>query len=164
MSWIIERVRTAEDLDEVLEIEGESFTNPWTREMYSREFQNPDVSFLYVLRLQDTSGNGGSGRIAGFCSFWLVLDELHINNLAVRTEQRRLGYGTAILQHVIDVGVRRGATRATLEVRQSNEGAIRLYERLGFKIAATRPNYYVSPAEDALILWHGELRGAVRRA
>ena len=117
--------------------------------MYIRELENPDVSFLYVLRL--------AHEIAAFCSFWLVLDEVHINNLAVRPSHQGRGLGTALLGHVLEAGAARGAERATLEVRRSNATALRLYERLGFKVAATRPNYYVSPSEDALILWKGSL-------
>ena len=122
--------------------------------MYLRELQNPDVSFLYVLRIQD----GETPQIAGFCAFWLVLDEIHINNLAVLADHQGRGLGTALLQHVLEAGASRGADRATLEVRRSNAPARRLYERLGFKVAATRPNYYVSPPEDALILWRGGLK------
>jgi ribosomal-protein-alanine N-acetyltransferase len=151
MTWTIERTLSDRDLDAIVAIERASFSNPWTREMYVRELQNPDVSFLYVLRMP-TDG------IVGFCSFWLVLDELHINNLAVRGEFRGLGAGTALLEYVIQAGATRGADRATLEVRRSNAPARRLYERLGFTVAATRPNYYVSPPEDALILWRGELK------
>jgi ribosomal-protein-alanine N-acetyltransferase len=136
MNWIIERTLAERDLDEIVAIEVASFSNPWTRQMYLRELQNPDVSFLYVLRLPQL--------IAGFCSFWLVLDEIHINNLAVRADHQ--GRGS------------RGAERATLEVRRSNAQARKLYERLGFTVAATRPNYYVSPPEDALILWRGALK------
>ncbi len=145
MTWTIERTLSERDLDEIVAIEKASFSNPWTRQMYLRELQNPDVSFLYVLRLQ--------GAIAAFCSFWLVLDEIHINNLAVRPDFQGQGLGTALLQHVLEAGATRGAERATLEVRRSNAPARRLYERLGFEVAATRPNYYASPPEDALILW-----------
>jgi ribosomal-protein-alanine N-acetyltransferase len=147
MSFTIERTLSLRDLDEIVEIEQASFSNPWTRDMYVRELQNPDVSFLYVLRLD--------GHIAGFCSFWLVLDEVHINNLAVLREYQGQGLGTALLQHVLEAGAGRGAERATLEVRRSNAQARRLYERLGFRVAATRPNYYINPPEDALILWRG---------
>ena len=140
------RALATRDLDEIVAIEAASFNNPWTRDMYERELQNPDVSFLYVLRVP------GQGIVA-FCSFWLVLDEVHINNLAVRGDFRGRGLGTALLGHVLQAGASRGAGRATLEVRRSNAPARRLYESLGFEIAATRPNYYVSPAEDALILW-----------
>ena len=149
MSWTIERTFSRGDLDDIVAIENASFTNPWTRQMYVRELENPDVSFLYVLRFPD--------RIAAFCSCWLVLDEIHINNLAVLKEFQGQGLGTALLQYVIDAGASRGAARATLEVRRSNTPALRLYQRLGFEVAATRPNYYVSPPEDALILWKGTL-------
>ena len=66
------------------------------------------------------------------------------------------------LQHVLAEGRRLGARRATLEVRASNVGARRLYERLGFYMAGTRRNYYTSPVEDALILWRDD--GANPRA
>ena len=151
MSWTIDRTLSEGDLDEIVAIEKASFSNPWTREMYLRELQNPDVSFLYALRVTEHG-------IVAFCSFWLILDEAHINNLAVRPEFQGRGLGTAILEHAIQAEANRGADRATLEVRRSNAPARRLYERLGFEVAATRPNYYVSPSEDALILWRGALR------
>jgi ribosomal-protein-alanine N-acetyltransferase len=157
MKTVIERTLSPRDLDEIVAIEEASFTNPWTREMYTRELENPDVSFLYVMRVTGEE-TGGEPSIAGFCAFWLVLDEIHINNLAVRREFQGRGLGTALLEHVLRAGASRGADRATLEVRRSNGPARRLYERLGFEIAATRPNYYVSPPEDALILWRGALR------
>lgn len=149
-TWTIERTLSEHDLDEIVAIEQASFSNPWTRHMYLRELQNPDVSFLYVLRFPD--------QIAAFCSFWLVLDEIHINNLAVRQDHQKQGLGGALLRHVLEVGASRGAERATLEVRRSNAPARRLYERLGFEVAATRPNYYASPPEDALILWRAALK------
>jgi ribosomal-protein-alanine N-acetyltransferase len=149
MSQVVERTLSEADVDEIVAIEAATFSNPWTRQMYLRELQNPDVSFLYVLRMDD--------RIAGFCSFWLVLDEIHINNLAVRHEYQGQGLGTTLLKEVLQAGASKGAGRATLEVRRSNAPALRLYERLGFEVAATRPNYYLSPPEDALILWKGGL-------
>jgi [ribosomal protein S18]-alanine N-acetyltransferase len=158
MNWIIERTLSEQDLDEIVAIEEASFSNPWTRQMYLRELQNPDVSFLYVLRVPVAGDGPAIRRIVGFCSFWLVLDEIHINNLAVRGEYHGQRMGTALLEHVLQAGASRGAERATLEVRRSNAPARRLYERLGFTVAATRPNYYVSPPEDALILWRGALK------
>jgi ribosomal-protein-alanine N-acetyltransferase len=134
------------DLDGVLEVEGESFTNPWTRDMYAWELQNKSVCHIYVVRMDDC-------RVAGFCAFWLVFDEIHINNVAMRPQFRQQGIGTALLQHVLAEARTLGARRATLEVRASNEGARRLYERLGFYVAGTRRNYYSNPVEDALILW-----------
>ena len=65
--------------------------------------------------------------------------------------------GSALMEHVLREARRLGAARATLEVRASNTGAGRLYERLGFHVAGVRPNYYSSPVEDALILWRENL-------
>lgn len=135
----------AADLDGVLEIEHLSFTNPWTREMYESELANSRVSRVYTLR--------EDGRVLGFCSLWLILDELHINNLAIHPDARGRGLGTRLLGRVLEEGARDGARRATLEVRRSNDAARRLYRRMGFELVGTRRNYYSSPVEDALILW-----------
>ena len=142
----IELLEGEEDLSGVLEVEAESFTNPWTRDMYAWELQNRAVCHIYVVRTAECP-------VAGFCAFWLVFDEIHINNIALRPEYRGQGMGTALMRHVLAEGLRLGATRATLEVRASNTGAIRLYERLGFHVAGTRKGYYSHPTEDALILW-----------
>jgi len=122
------------DLEGVLEVERESFTSPWTREMYAWELQNRAVCHIYIVRTPECP-------VAGFCAFWLVFDEIHINNIALRPQYRGLGYGTALMHHVLAEGRRLGARRATLEVRAGNTGARRLYERLGFRDAgAYRPN------------------------
>jgi ribosomal-protein-alanine N-acetyltransferase len=149
LAWAIERVISAEDIDDILEVERASFTNPWTRDMYLAELRNEGVSYVYAARLAD-------GRIVGFCSFWRIFEELHINNLAVAPPFRHTGIGTALLRRAIAEGAELGATRATLEVRRSNEAARRLYEQLGFSVAGVRRGYYTQPAEDALVLWrHG---------
>jgi ribosomal-protein-alanine N-acetyltransferase len=86
-----------------------------------------------------------------------VLDELHINNLAVMPNLRRTGIGSTLLAFVLKKGVELGARRATLEVRRSNEAARLLYERAGFVVAGVRPGYYSKPVEDALVLWRDAL-------
>ncbi len=149
-SWVIEPLVLSSDLDAVLQIEQLSFVNPWTREMYLAELENRGVSYCYVAR-------GSSQQVVGFCSFWRVLDELHINNLAVAPAHRGAGIGTALLREVLLEGSRLGARRATLEVRRSNDAARRLYERLGFTVAGVRRAYYTNPVEDALVLWRENL-------
>jgi ribosomal-protein-alanine N-acetyltransferase len=144
--WRIEPLTRADQIDDVLAIEEASFTNPWTREMYLAEMDNRGVSYCF-LAYDD------AGRVVGFCSFWRVLDELHINNLAVKPESRRTGVATALLAHVLREGGSLGAQRATLEVRRSNDPARLLYERFGFAVAGVRRAYYTKPVEDALILW-----------
>jgi len=145
LSRRVERLSTPQDLDAVLEIEDASFNNPTTREWYEGELKRPEVCFIYVLRTPDRP-------VAGFCAFWLVIDQAHINNLAVLPELRGQGLGTQLLEAVIAEAAHLGAILLTLEVRQSNEPALRLYEKAGFYREGVRKNYYTNPIEDALIL------------
>ena len=149
IDYWIEPLADEQDLDGVLEVEAESFTNPWTRDMYSWELQNRSVCHILLVRTADC-------RVAGFCAFWLVFDEIHINNVAVRPGLRAQGIGTTLVRRVLEEAQRLGARRAMLEVRASNDRARRLYERLGFYVAGVRRNYYSNPVEDALILWRDD--------
>jgi ribosomal-protein-alanine N-acetyltransferase len=147
---IVERMESAADLDAVAELEARCFTNPWTRDMLARELAQSDVAHVFVLRLPGE-------RIAAFCSCWIIADELHINTMAVDMPYRRQGLATHLLRHVVREAIRRGAVRATLEVRESNVPARLLYESLGFAVTAVRPRYYTQPEEDGLILWRDAL-------
>jgi ribosomal-protein-alanine N-acetyltransferase len=153
MSISIEQLASPSEIDDVIAIEEASFTNPWTRDMYLAELERPGVSFCYLARNADR-------QVVGFCSFWRVVDELHINNLAVIPGERRAGIATALLRHVLTEGARLGAVRATLEVRKSNEPARLLYERMGFGVAGVRRGYYSKPVEDAIVLWREGLDAA----
>jgi ribosomal-protein-alanine N-acetyltransferase len=150
MTLKIDPLTAPEDIDEVLRIEQASFANPWTRDMYLAELEHRGTSYCYIAREDD-------GAAVGFCSFWRILDELHINNLAVLPEKRRSGIATALLTFVMHEGARLGAQRATLEVRRSNDVARRLYEQFGFAVAGVRRAYYTQPVEDALVLWREHL-------
>ena len=155
VSLVIERL-AHDDIDDVLAIEEAAFTNPWTRAMYLAELENGGVSFCFLAR--------DANRLAiGFCSFWRVLDELHLNNLAVLPEFRRNGVGSHLLDFALKEGVKLGARRATLEVRRSNDAARLLYERFGFTIAGVRAAYYSKPVEDALVLWREDFSPSVWR-
>jgi ribosomal-protein-alanine N-acetyltransferase len=136
-------------------VERSAFSNPWTRDMYVAELDNPGVSFFYVARDPEAHD-----AVVGFCAFWRVLDELHINNLAVVPTMRRRGIAAALLTRVLEEGTQLGALRATLEVRRSNEIALKLYERFGFSVAGVRRGYYSQPVEDALVLWREKLTDA----
>jgi ribosomal-protein-alanine N-acetyltransferase len=142
---VIERISEPADLDAVAALESATFTNPWTREMLERELRQSDVARVYVLRLPGCP-------VAAFCACWLVHDELHINTIAVDAHVRRQGMATALIKHILAEAVSHGAHRTYLEVRRSNLPAQRLYESLGFTIAAVRRNYYSQPEEDALVL------------
>ena len=145
MSVVVQRLATKEDLDGVLALEEASFNNPTTREWYEEELKRPDVCFIYVMRTPEQP-------VAGFCAFWLVIDQAHINNLAILPELRGRGLGTQLLEAVIAEAAHLGAVVLTLEVRESNTPAIRLYQKAGFKHEGVRKNYYTKPVEDAHIL------------
>ena len=152
-SWRIEPLTSSDEIDALLAVEQASFTNPWTRDMYLAEFENQGVSFFLLAR----DAAGVPGNVIGFCAFWRILDELHINNLAVVPEKRRQGVAAALLEHVLSEGARLKAPRTTLEVRRSNAAALKLYERFGFSVAGVRRGYYTHPEEDALILWREDV-------
>ena len=145
MNIRIERLQSPSDLDGVLEVEQASFVNPTSRAWYETELRRPEVCFVYVIRTADAP-------VAGFCAFWKVVDQIHINNLAIRPELRRRGLARRLLAAVLDEAAALGAPNATLEVRRSNLAARRLYEDAGFRLAGVRTSYYTNPIEDALIL------------
>ena len=142
---IVERLGDAADLDAVLAIEEASFNNPTTRQWYESELQRPEVCFVFVIRTRQS-------RVAGFCAFWRVVDQIHINNLAIDPAWRRRGLGRRLLAAVLAEAEAMRAPHVTLEVRRSNSAALALYEGAGFKIIGIRSGYYTHPIEDALIL------------
>lgn len=133
-------------VDEVVALEAASFTNPWSKDALLWEMRNSDVTRVYVARDDD-------GVMIAFCACWVIFDEVHVNTMAVAASRRRQGVASALLRFVLADARAAGARKATLEVRQSNVAAIRLYESLGFQVVAKRPRYYTKPEEDALILW-----------
>jgi ribosomal-protein-alanine N-acetyltransferase len=145
VNWTVERLRDAADLDGVMAIEQLSFNNPTTREWYENELQRPDICHVFVVRTPEAP-------VAGFCAFWKVVDQIHINNLAIHPGWRQRGLGRLLLARVLEEAAALGAPYATLEVRRSNEPARRLYEGAGFELTGVRTSYYTRPIEDALIL------------
>ena len=114
--YSVERTTSDEDLDRVAALEAECFTNPWTRVMLEREIKGSATARVYVLRLHDRG-------VAAFCTCWLIVDELHINTIAVDPAVRRAGLATALMQHV-HAGCRaiRGAARDARSPRLERAG------------------------------------------
>nr|PZM92059.1 MAG: ribosomal-protein-alanine N-acetyltransferase [Pseudomonadota bacterium] len=131
-----------EQLDQVLDLEARAFEHPWSPELVARELEQ-DHSMILVISSED--------RVAGFVIAWLVVDELHILNVAVDPSLRRRGLARLLLGELLDRAQRCGMSLATLEVRVSNEAAIRLYEGLGFRTIGLRRRYYAD-GEDALVM------------
>ena len=93
-----------------------------------------------------------AGELLGYVWYEFVLDEGYVGNLAVAPERRRQGVGAALAEAMIADAARRGLAFLTLEVRQSNLPARRLYERAGFRAVGERKNYYERPREDAVLM------------
>jgi ribosomal-protein-alanine N-acetyltransferase len=135
---------TADEIDDVMAVERECFTNPWTEDMHRADLAHPERSHFLLARTAD--------QVVGACTYWRVLDEIHINNIAVVPAWRRAGIGGALLARVLQEGRASGAARVLLEVRRSNDAARRLYGRAGFVLTQIRRRYYTDPDEDALVL------------
>ncbi len=139
---VIEDMGTA-DLPAILEIERASFTTPWSETSFFNEVKK-QRSFLKVAKK--------GGRAVGYiCGGWII-DEGHILDLAVHPEYRRLGIASALVSLGIERLKEEGCRFIFLEVRASNEFAKKMYKKFGFEVLGTRKNYYVSPAEDAVIM------------
>ena len=152
LSFSIRRM-TEHDLLEVVEIEGLSGLSPWGWEAYHKELQSPEDVIMLIARVSgiDVNLNEGKG-IAGFIVARVIADEMHVNNVAVRTEFRRQGLASQLLRTVLECGRLVGARMAFLEVRDGNEAAQALYNRCGFEAVGRRRRYYGNPVEDALLM------------
>jgi ribosomal-protein-alanine N-acetyltransferase len=136
------------DLPEILAIERESFSTPWTEGMFINEL---DCTHAQCLSARI---NFGKKRIlAAYIIFWIVADEVHLHNLAVKKEFRRQNLAFNLLKTMEEIAKKIGIRAQTLEVRQSNTHAIKLYEKCGFIVKGKRPNYYTDTKEDAIIMW-----------
>lgn len=142
--------RTGEhDLIEVVEIEESCGLSRWGWESYGGELLRADAIMLVARRRRPDP----TGRfLCGFVAARVNADELHVNNIGVRHEDRRRGIGTALLKAAITGGLSLGARRAILEVRAGNVSAQSLYIGHGFEIVGRRKNYYHDPTEDALVM------------
>lgn len=140
----MEYVLMREDhLEQIAEIEKICFSDPWSLRSISSELHNP-LSLWIIAE--------DNGQVAGYVGSQSVLGEADMMNLAVVPEFRRQGVGRKLVQKLVEELKLRGTHILLLEVRASNEPAISLYEELGFVQVGRRPNYYVHPKEDALIL------------
>jgi [ribosomal protein S18]-alanine N-acetyltransferase len=136
------------DLPEILAIERESFPTPWTVGMFKKELESTH-SFCLCVRINSADKT----IVAAYIIFWLIADEAHLHNLAVRKEYRGKGLGFNLMEAMKEIAVKNQAVAQTLEVRESNIEAIKLYQKCGFVVKGTRPLYYTDTHEDAMIMW-----------
>jgi [ribosomal protein S18]-alanine N-acetyltransferase len=140
------RKMTEADLDSVLEIERLSFPKPWSRDSFLSEVAG-NACARYVVLLEDNV-------ITGFGGMWVIIDEAHVNNIAVHPDYRKHGYGRLIMKELMRTAWNAAEiTKMTLEVRVTNVPAIDLYTSMGFDVAGRRRAYYEDNGEDAYIMW-----------
>lgn len=144
---------TPQACDQILRIEQDSFSAPWTRRMFEAELDGNPFSHFYVARSVHEGCEGAErGEVVGYVCFWVVFEELRFLNLAVDRSVRRRGIARELVRHALAFGRDRGAVRAVLEVRASNQAARCMYEQAGFHQLGTRAKYYTNPVEDAILM------------
>lgn len=121
------------------------FSVPWSENSFREEAENALAKYFVA---ED------NGKIIGYSGVWCVQDEGQITNIAVLPEYRRQGVASKLLEHLVNEC--RELSQLVLEVRESNSGALALYEKYGFKKVGMRKNFYHSPTENAIIMIRGE--------
>jgi ribosomal-protein-alanine N-acetyltransferase len=137
------RPMTAADIDTVLKIEYAAFSHPWTRGIFTDSLTAYSCWVMFEGEQQV-----GHGVIQ------VIIDEAHLLNITVKAESQGRGLGLKLLEHLMQQAQAQGANDCFLEVRASNQGAYRLYERYGFNEVGRRRDYYpaVGGREDALVM------------
>jgi len=130
--------------DEIYNIECESFADPWSLESIEDEILSEDSICLVATENNNT---------VGYVSMRHIIDEGHINNIAVAKDYRNRGIASLLMETLLKEADRRKIIGTTLEVRVSNYAAVSLYDKYGFIIEGYRKYYYSSPTEDAAIMW-----------
>ena len=143
-----------EELPALVELDRHCLGGMWTLSGYQQEFDHSH-SHLFTLMLKNREND--QQIIIGAGAFWQILEESHLTLLMVHPDYRGQGLGSFSLQQLLAQAIQQKLERATLEVKASNQVAIALYQKYGFKVAGTRKGYYQETGEDALILWKNGL-------
>jgi ribosomal-protein-alanine N-acetyltransferase len=134
------------DLNAIESIERESYPTPWSRSMFAGELAKPSSISLGAFE-PDTD------ELLGYLIISRYVDAWHVMNLAVAPKYRRRRIAASLLEQLFELTSREGRRGYTLEVRVSNDVAIKLYQQAGFKARGIRRGYYTDNREDALIMW-----------
>ncbi len=133
---------TASHLPDILKVEAESFSHPWTENMFLEELSGK-TAYYRVAQV--------GTQAVGYMGMWILADEGHITNVVVAKAFRRQGIADALVEDFIRLAVQKQLVFVTLEVRESNLGAISLYEKKGFVPVGRRKRYYDN-TEDAILM------------
>jgi ribosomal-protein-alanine N-acetyltransferase len=134
------------DLNAIEKIERASYRTPWSRSMFAGELAKPSSISLGAFDPEN-------GELLGYLIISRYVDAWHVMNLAVAPKHRRQRIAAGLLERLFEATSSEGRRGYTLEVRVSNEIAIKLYEQAGFKARGVRRGYYTDNREDALIMW-----------
>ena len=141
---MIQVVTMAEEhISALAQLEKECFADPWSEKALADELTNPNAVLRVALIDEE---------VAGYVGMLHVLDEGDICNVAVFDKFRRRGVATALIQHLVDYAVENQLSFITLEVRESNMGAQKFYETMGFETIGIRKNFYDNPKEHAILM------------
>jgi [ribosomal protein S18]-alanine N-acetyltransferase len=140
---------STEDIETIVEIESESFAQPWNRQAIMDELACPEAAQSVAKAFSQPQARTA---VIAYIFVRFLTDEMHIMKIAVDSHWRSRGTGSALLRSMLTEGKRRGADKVLLEVRPSNFAAIRLYEKSGFQTIGIRPNYYPQTGETALVM------------
>ena len=130
-------------LDEIARLESLCFSEPWSRKALEEELENPTAVFLVAEE---------NGVVLGYAGMHVVCGEGYIDNIAVFPAARRKGVGRRLIEALVDWMEHHEGVFLTLEVRPSNEGAVLLYQSVGFREVGRRKGFYQDPEEDALLM------------
>ncbi len=134
------------DLDEVVAIDAPSRPTPWSRQSFLEELKNP-LSHCFTFKNEEDS----VGHAIAFLCFRIVGEESEILALAVRPENRRMGFGRQLMRFYIEFCLRKKVKALYLETNASNQAAIGLYRSFSYHVIGVRPRYYAG-REDALLM------------
>ena len=148
------------DVNTVQEIEREIFATPWPRNAYYRELASRASAHYVVLRQEGTLERPPAYRstdldptIIGYGGMWRMYDEAHVTTIGVRRDLQHSGYGRIIFAGLVQAAYDMGAKWVTLEVRTTNDNAMKMYEGFAFKVIGRRKGYYTDNGEDAIVMW-----------
>ncbi len=145
--WCIAAMTDA-DIDQVIDIELSSFKTPWKRNDYEAELLYRD-SYNFIVTPVSTRHNS---QILAYITYRIIEQEMHIFKIAVSPKWRHQGVATWLLGNAMNMAGKTGTEAAYLEVRCSNNAAIKFYDKLGFNIMGKRQNYYQRDREDAFFM------------
>lgn len=134
------------NVEGIAELEKENFSDGWSLKSLKEEINNPDALYLAVRDDENNMVVAAAGMI-------ISIDTADIMNVSVKEEYRRKGLASKLLDALFEEGKKRGVKDFTLEVRENNHAARKLYEKKGFVFEGIRPNFYSNPAEGAAIYW-----------